>query len=148
MILSVCLFICMFVCFPLPDILGIGDEIPTYEQVYRVDPDPSLCRPIILIGAPGVGRRTLIRKLLNSDPSLYQPVVQREYSRGGRGELYTYWGGYSKDYSETLDIPKENKPPNKGQAESTRVYTLYRKSPLKEDNLSTKDKTAGPKGVL
>ena len=33
---------------------------------------------------------------------------------------------------------KEDKPPNKGQAESTLVYTLYRKSPLKEDNLSTK----------
>ena len=38
------------------------------------------------------------------------------------------------------DTPKEDKPPNKGQAESTLVYTLYRKSPLKEDNLSTKDK--------
>ena len=56
-------------------------------------------------------------------------------------------------YSETSDIsikdtPKEDKPPNKGQAESTLVYTLYIKSPLKEDNLSTKDKTAGPEGVL
>ena len=37
-----------------------------------------------------------------------------------------------------------DKPPNKGQAESTHVYTLYSKSPLKEDNLSTKDKMAGP----
>ena len=46
------------------------------------------------------------------------------------------------------DTPKEDKPPNKGQAESTLVYALYRKSPLKEDNLSTKDKTAGPEGVL
>ena len=46
------------------------------------------------------------------------------------------------------DTPKEDKPPNKGQAESTLVYTLYRKSLLKEDNLSTKDKTVGPKGVL
>ena len=42
------------------------------------------------------------------------------------------------------DTPKEDKP-NKGQAESTHVY---RKSPLKEDNLSTKDKTAGPESVL
>ena len=41
------------------------------------------------------------------------------------------------------DTPKEDKPPNKGQAKRTHVYTLYRKSPLKEDNLSTKDKTAG-----
>ena len=46
------------------------------------------------------------------------------------------------------DTPKVDKPPNKGQAESTLVYTLYRKSPLKEDKFSTKDKTAGPKGVL
>ena len=46
------------------------------------------------------------------------------------------------------DTAKEDKPPNKGQAESTHVYTLYRKSPLKEDNLSTKDKTAGPRSVL
>lgn len=69
--------ICLWVWFFL-DIIGIGDEIPTYEQVTRLDPDPSLCRPIVLIGAPGVGRRTLIRKLLNSDPSLYQSVVQRK----------------------------------------------------------------------
>ena len=38
----------------------------------------------------------------------------------------------------------EDKPPNKGQVESAHVYTLYRKSPLEEDNLelSTKSKTA------
>ena len=41
------------------------------------------------------------------------------------------------------DTPKEDKPPNKGQAKSTLLYTLHGKSPLKEDNLSTKDKTAG-----
>ena len=33
------------------------------------------------------------------------------------------------------DTPKEDKPPNKGQAESTHVHTLCRKSPLKKDNL-------------
>ena len=32
---------------------------------------------------------------------------------------------------------EEDKPPNKGQAKSTHVYTRYTKSPLKEDNLST-----------
>ena len=46
------------------------------------------------------------------------------------------------------DTLKEDKPPNKGQAGSTLVYTFYRKSPLKEDNLSTKDKMAGPESVL
>ena len=44
------------------------------------------------------------------------------------------------------DTPKEDKSPNKGQAEST--HSLYRKSPLKEDNLFTKDKMAGPESVL
>ena len=44
--------------------------------------------------------------------------------------------------------PKQDKPPNKGQAKSSLVYTLYRKSPLKEDNLSTEDKTAGPEVSL
>ena len=43
------------------------------------------------------------------------------------------------------DILKEDKPPNKGQGESTNVYTL---STLKEDNISTKDKTAGPESGL
>ena len=46
------------------------------------------------------------------------------------------------------DTLKEDKPPNKRQAKSTLVYTLYRIMPLKEDNLSAKDKMAGPEGVL
>ena len=45
-------------------------------------------------------------------------------------------------------IKDEDKLPDKGQAKSTRVYTLYRKSPLKEDNLSTRDKMACPESVL
>ena len=42
------------------------------------------------------------------------------------------------------DTPKEDKSPNKGQAKNTRIYTHSKESPLKENNLSTKDKTAGP----
>ena len=38
------------------------------------------------------------------------------------------------------DTPEDDKPPNKGQAETTHVRTLYRISSLKEDNFSTKDK--------
>ena len=58
-----------------------------------------------------------------------------------------------EDYSETSDKVHsdiEDKPPNKEQAKSTPVfvYTLYGKSPLKEDKLSKKDKTAGLEGVL
>jgi len=31
-------------------VLGIGDEVPTYEDVVRLEPDPDLKRPIVLIG--------------------------------------------------------------------------------------------------
>ena len=44
-------------------------------------------------------------------------------------------------YSETSaikDTPKEDRPPNKGQAENTLVYTLYKKLPLKEDIVFTR----------
>ena len=53
----------------------------------------------------------------------------------GSGTQILYSENSDKGHSERGQI----KPPNKGQAESTHVYTLYRKSPLKEDNLSTKD---------
>ena len=61
------------------------------------------------------------------------------------GQVY-----YSTEKPPLKDTPKDDKPPNKnkGQAKGNLVHALYRKSPLKEDNLSTKDKTAGPKGVL
>ena len=49
------------------------------------------------------------------------------------------------------DAPKEDKPPKNGQAKSTLVYMLHiiieNHLALKEDNLSTKDKTAGPEGI-
>ena len=63
------------------------------------------------------------------------------------GEL-AFWDLYSEISDKGHSGSEKDKPPNKGQAESTPVYTLYRKSPLKEYNLSTKDKTAGPEKVL
>ena len=59
--------------------------------------------------------------------------------------LYTYIGTVKPLEEDTL---KEEKFPKNGQADSTLVYTLYAKSPLKEDNLPTKDKMLGPKCAL
>ena len=102
----------------------------------------------------------------------YEPLPRWGHTSVTIGDRVYMWGGRTDDFSESMrktvrgsscsglyvpavsschtvkppikDTPKEDKSPNKGQAEST----LYRKSPLKEDNLSTKDKTAGLKSVL
>ncbi len=42
---------------------------------------------------------------------------------------------------------ERGQPPYKGQSKSSLLYTLHTKYPLKEDNLSTKDKRQGPEHV-
>ena len=78
--------------------------------------------------------------------SYYEEVFTEYYTDGeGAAEtrflyiaiLLLFSCKYSETSDKNKDTPKEDKPPNKGQAESTHVYILYRKSPLKEDNLST-----------
>ena len=51
-------------------------------------------------------------------------------------------------YSETSDKGHYSKRGQTSQQRTSRVYTLCRKSPLKENNLSTKDKMAGPIDIL
>ncbi|XP_030021648.1 MAGUK p55 subfamily member 7 isoform X3 [Manduca sexta] len=47
------------------------EMIPTYEEVARLYPRPGLVRPIVLVGAPGVGRNELRRRLIATDPEKY-----------------------------------------------------------------------------
>jgi MAGUK p55 subfamily protein 5 len=56
--------------------LSVGDEVVTYEDVVRMEPHPHWRRPIVLIGASGIGKGTLIRKLINSDHTHFAAVVQ------------------------------------------------------------------------
>ena len=51
-------------------------------------------------------------------------------------------------YSKTSDKGHSERGTNLPTKDKLKVLSLYRKSPLKEDNLSTKDKTTGPEGVL
>ena len=53
------------------------------------------------------------------------------------------------EYSETSDKGHYEREQTSQQRTSRKYFCIiYRKSPLKEDNLSTKDKTAGPEGVF
>ena len=80
----------------------------------------------------------------------------REKARNDKLEgqsLYKGQNGWS--YCHIYEGFTAVKPPIKlrGQTankKTSRMYSMYTQStaPLKEDNLSTKDKTAGPKGVL
>lgn len=52
--------------------------IATYEEVSKLYPRPGIHRPIILIGAPGVGRNELKRRLVGRDPEKYRSPVPCE----------------------------------------------------------------------
>ncbi|XP_063837351.1 MAGUK p55 subfamily member 7 isoform X3 [Ostrinia nubilalis] len=51
------------------------EMIPTYEEVARLYPRPGLVRPIVLVGAPGVGRNELRRRLVATDPEKFVTPV-------------------------------------------------------------------------
>jgi MAGUK p55 subfamily protein 5 len=72
--------------------LAVGDEVVTYEDVVKMDPHPQWRRPVILIGASGVGKGTLIRKLINSDHTHFAAVVQHTTRSVHPGEVngHTY----------------------------------------------------------
>ncbi|XP_013137497.1 PREDICTED: MAGUK p55 subfamily member 7 [Papilio polytes] len=54
--------------------------IPTYEEVARLYPRPGMVRPIVLVGAPGVGRNELRRRLIATDPEKYvTPIPCKEH---------------------------------------------------------------------
>uniref|UniRef100_A0A1B6DRN7 MAGUK p55 subfamily member 7 n=1 Tax=Clastoptera arizonana TaxID=38151 RepID=A0A1B6DRN7_9HEMI len=48
------------------------EEVPTYEEVAKLYPRAGLARPIVMIGAPGVGRNELRRRLIATDPEKYR----------------------------------------------------------------------------
>lgn len=51
------------------------EMIATYEEVAKLYPRPGVYRPIVLIGAPGVGRNELKRRLTSRDPEKYRSPV-------------------------------------------------------------------------
>lgn len=51
------------------------EQIATYEEVAKLYPRPGLYRPLILIGAPGVGRNELKRRLIVTNPDKYKTPI-------------------------------------------------------------------------
>ncbi|XP_044269019.1 MAGUK p55 subfamily member 7 isoform X4 [Tribolium madens] len=61
------------------------EQIATYEEVAKLYPRPGIYRPIVLIGAPGVGRNELKRRLIDTDPDKYRtptPFTSRQLKPG------------------------------------------------------------------
>ncbi|KAJ8924734.1 hypothetical protein NQ315_000887 [Exocentrus adspersus] len=61
------------------------EQIATYEEVAKLYPRPGIYRPIVLIGAPGVGRNELKRRLIDIDPEKYKtptPYTSRPMKPG------------------------------------------------------------------
>lgn len=55
------------------------EMIATYEEVAKLYPRPGVYRPIVLIGAPGVGRNEIKRRLVAQDSEKYRSPVPCEY---------------------------------------------------------------------
>ncbi|XP_017771695.1 PREDICTED: MAGUK p55 subfamily member 7 isoform X2 [Nicrophorus vespilloides] len=51
------------------------EQIPTYEEVAKLYPRPGIYRPLVLIGAPGIGRNELRRRLIDTDPDKYKTPI-------------------------------------------------------------------------
>lgn len=51
------------------------EMIATYEEVCKLYPRPGVYRPLVLIGAPGIGRNELKRRLAARDPEKYRSPV-------------------------------------------------------------------------
>ena len=56
------------------------EEIATYEEVGKLFPRQGYYRPIVLIGAPGVGRNELKRRLVAKNPNKYTSPIPCKYN--------------------------------------------------------------------
>ncbi|CAH0716370.1 unnamed protein product, partial [Brenthis ino] len=82
------------------------EMIPTYEEVARLYPRPGFVRPIVLVGAPGVGRNELRRRLIASDPEKYVTPVpytsraQKPSEQNGKEYVFVTREKMEEDISE------------------------------------------------
>ncbi|XP_028128231.1 MAGUK p55 subfamily member 7 isoform X1 [Diabrotica virgifera virgifera] len=61
------------------------EQLATYEEVAKLYPRPGMYRPIVLIGAPGIGRNELKRRLIDTNPGKYRtptPFTTRQMKPG------------------------------------------------------------------
>lgn len=52
-------------------------DLMIYEEVTRMPPFKR--KTLVLVGVPGVGRRTLKNRLINSDQNKFASIIPREY---------------------------------------------------------------------
>ncbi|CAH1113049.1 unnamed protein product [Psylliodes chrysocephalus] len=61
------------------------EQIATYEEVAKLYPRPGMFRPLVLIGAPGIGRNELKRRLIDTNTKKYKtptPFTSRPMKPG------------------------------------------------------------------
>jgi MAGUK p55 subfamily protein 5 len=63
------------------------DEIVTYEKVLQFKPPITRKRPIVLIGPHSIGRHELRKRLMQSNPSLYEVAVPHTTRAPRRDEI-------------------------------------------------------------
>ncbi|KAI8430820.1 hypothetical protein MSG28_000975 [Choristoneura fumiferana] len=82
------------------------EVIPTYEEVARLYPRPGLARPLVLAGAPGVGRNELRRRLIATDPDKFVTPIpytsrpQKQSEQNGKEYMFVSRETMEQDIAE------------------------------------------------
>jgi MAGUK p55 subfamily member 3/7 len=107
------------------------EMIATYEEVAKLYPRPGIYRPIVLIGAPGVGRNELIKMLIEKDPEKYRcPVPCKKDSLPNSLKIIIYKFALKKDTT---------RPPKSGEV-AGREYLFVSREKMEADIAAGGDK--------
>lgn len=97
------------------------NEIPTYEEVARLMPYPTMPRPIVLIGPPGVGRNELKRRLIALDSDKFRTTIPCKYSLIFSGQSMCF-----SLYNYSVSVADTSRAPRAGEVDGIDYHFLDR----------------------
>lgn len=103
--------------------------IATYEEVSKHYPRSGSCRPLILIGAPGVGRNELVKMLVDSDPEKFKCPIPCEF---------VLFFLFSISSLTTKSISTDTSRPKRPNEVSGREYLFVSREKIEDDIIGNK----------
>lgn len=101
------------------------EMIATYEEVSKLYPRPGIYRPVVLIGAPGVGRNELKRRLVARDPEKYRGPVPCKF-------VPSQFGSSSNQLTARFEFSDTTRPMRVGEVPG-REYLFVTREKMEAD---------------